>query len=81
MNAGLLTALGSALAQPRITHLLPKHDRTLPVLLTPVVVIFVYMLFWLAKLAFVSLRAGARRRTTARAGSYRGAGPALPLST
>jgi hypothetical protein len=77
MNVGLLIALGSALSQPRITHLLPRQDRTLPVLLAPVAVILVYMLFWLGKLAFVSLRAGARRRSTSRAGSYR---PAIPAT-
>jgi len=52
MCTGLLVALGSARAQPRLTHLLPPNLRHLPILLLPVAAVVLMMIYWLLRLAF-----------------------------
>ena len=59
MGLGLLMATGSALGQPRITHLIPHAFRTLPVLLAPIVLSLGLMIFWLVRVR-VTARAPSR---------------------
>jgi hypothetical protein len=61
MCVGLLVALGSALAQPRLTHLIPPAWRHLPILLLPVAAVVVMMIYWLVRLAFAGRRPPAAR--------------------
>jgi len=59
MCMGLLVALGSALAQPRLTHLIPAAYRHLPVLLLPVAAVIVMMIYWLTRLTLKGRRRAA----------------------
>jgi len=61
MCTGLLVALGSALAQPRLTHLIPAAWRHLPILLLPVAAVVLMMIYWLVRLAFPGRRRAAPR--------------------
>lgn len=63
MCVGLLFALGSALGQPKILHLLPPGLRILPIILLPVAAILLAMIYWLVRLALQ----GRRRRPAIRA--------------
>ncbi|HXQ45690.1 MAG TPA: hypothetical protein VN806_03690 [Caulobacteraceae bacterium] len=71
MGLGLLMATGSALGQPRITHLIPLEFRTLPIMLAPIVLILGLMIFWLVRVRLSGRRAARRvsapvmRRATA----------------
>lgn len=58
MGLGLLVALASALAQPRLTHLVPPAWRHPPILLLPVAAVVAMMAYWLARLAFTGRRPG-----------------------